>query len=355
MPHWPRTTRSGASRRRTAPGGQATAALASLAALLLNACAGAGSAAPARREVWGFTAFWDSASSSSVARNGAALDAIVTTWIALDTAGGLPQALHIDSSLSPRVPARRLTLVTSYLHPSFRPATIRRLAANPRGLARAAGAIAVAMTTAQHEGAVLDFEALTPGDLPSLLAVVKSIADTLHARKLGPVVVAIPAADSFAYPARPLLEAGADLLLPMLYDQHWAGGSAGPVAEPRWVEETLRARVREAGAERIVAGLPLYGYSWAEAGKGVTVTFSEARSGRGGGAPLTRDSATGSLRGALSSGGEVWVTDATLLRELFSVVEREGVSRIALWYIGQEDPAIWQDLRSRTGFRSPGR
>ena len=41
-------------------------------------CGGTGSAsnAPAPREVWGFTAFWDTASVSSVARNGAALSAV---------------------------------------------------------------------------------------------------------------------------------------------------------------------------------------------------------------------------------------------------------------------------------------
>jgi spore germination protein YaaH len=304
----------------------------------------------AQREVWGFTAFWDSASAASVARNGASLDALVTTWIALDTATGLPTTLHLDSASANRVPARRLALVTSYIHPSFRPATIRRLAANPRLLSRVAGLVASALTAAGNEGAVLDFESHTPGDLPALLAVVSTIADTLHARRLGPVVVAVPALDTTSYPGQRIIDAGADMILPMLYDQHWAGGAPGPVAEPRWVDRALGIRVREVGPSRVAAGLPLYGYRWPAAGQGVTVSFAEASRGVDGEVvSLARDSATGSLRGDFAAGGQVWVTDATLLRNLLTVVEQHGVTAVALWYVGQEDPAIWGEGILRSG------
>ena len=200
------------------------------------------------------------------------------------------------------------------------------------------------MTAARHTGVVLDFEALAASDLAALGAVIKAIADTVGSRGLGPVVVAIPAMDTVAYPARAILNAGADLVLPMLYDQHWAGGEPGPIAEPRWVEEALTVRVAEVGAARIVAGLPLYGYRWPAGGTGTTVSHAEAGVWNGTAVQLTRDSATGSMRGAIAGGGQVWVTDAELLARLVAVVERQGVRRFALWYVGQEDPAIWRTL-----------
>lgn len=304
-------------------------------------CTGPGTAAARQqsREVWGFTAFWDSLSAQSAARNGRALDGLVTTWIALDTSGRPPAVLFSDSASRPRVPERRLALVTSYVHPSFRPAAIRRLAANPRGLSRAAGAIAATMESARNRGAVLDFEALLPGDLPALASVIRTLSDTLRTRGLGPVVVAVPAADTLAYPGRAILEAGADFILPMLYDQHWAGGPAGPISAREWVDANLRMRIREVGAARIVAGLPLYGYRWSAPGKAVTVTFAQAAT-----AALARDSVTGSLRASLPRGGEVWVTDAKLLGELMSIAHRQGVKRFALWHIGQEDPSVWRTV-----------
>ncbi|HLA15224.1 MAG TPA: hypothetical protein VJZ25_09395 [Gemmatimonadaceae bacterium] len=317
-------------------------------------CAGPGAAAGRQqpREVWGFTAFWDTLSRKSAARNGASLDGLVTTWIALDTAGRLPAVLFVDSSKAPRVPERRLALITSYLHPSFRPSAIRRLAANPRGLARAASSIAATMASARHRGAVLDFEDLAPGDFPALAAVVRTLSDTLRTRGLGPVVVAVPAGDTAAYPGRALLEAGTDFLLPMLYDQHWAGGGPGPVSAPKWVDSTLRTRIREVGASRIIAGLPLYGYRWPSAGKGVTVTFAEASAAAAG--SLARDEATGTLHARLAGGGEVWVTDATLLKALVTIAEAQGVRRFALWYVGQEDPSVWRTLFERSGGKHGG-
>ena len=311
-----------------------------------SGCTGPNAAAARQqqREIWGFTAFWDSLSTASAARNGGALDALVTTWIALDSSGGSPSVLFLDTPATGRTPERRIALVTSYIHPSFRPAAIRRLAANPRGLSRAASKIAATMESARNRGAVLDFEALEKGDLPALAAVIRTLSDTLRTRGLGPVAVAVPAGDTIAYPGLVLVQAGADLVLPMLYDQHWAGGPAGPVSSREWAESNLRIRIREVGAARVVAGLPLYGYRWSSPGKAVTVTFSEAAT-----VALTRDSATGSLRASLPRGGEVWVTDAQLLGELMAIAEAQGVQRFALWYIGQEDPGVWRRVLVRTG------
>src|SRR3990170_2655259 len=86
-------------------------------------CAGPGSAAGRQqpREVWGFTAFWDTLSRKSAARNGASLDGLVTTWIALDTAGRLPAVLFVDSSRAPRVPERRPAPLPPPPPPPFRP------------------------------------------------------------------------------------------------------------------------------------------------------------------------------------------------------------------------------------------
>ena len=320
--------------------------LSALSMAIGSSCTGpsAGAARQQQREIWGFTAFWDSLSTRSAARNGGALDALVTTWITLDSSGRSPAVLFRDSIASGRIPDRRIALITSYIHPSFRPAAIRRLAANPRGLSRAASSIAQTMELAGNRGAVLDFEALEKGDLPALAAVVRTVSDTLRTRGLGPVAVAVPASDTIAYPGRALVQAGADLILPMLYDQHWAGGPPGPVSARQWVETNLRMRISEVGAPRVVAGLPLYGYRWSSPGKAVTVTFAEAAT-----AALTRDSTTGSLRASLAHGGEVWVTDAQLLGELMSIAEDQGVTRFALWYIGQEDPAVWRTVLVRPG------
>ena len=332
----------------TTHGGPVALAHAVLLLAGLGACAGAQTANQGEptREVWAFTAFWDPRSATSLARHGSELTAAVTTWIALDTLTGAPVTLYADS-LRGSEPAR-MALLTSWFDDRFHPASVRRLASDPDRLARAAAFTARALQEGGHRGLVLDFEEHSARDLPTLLRVVRTIADTLAAHRLGPLAIAIPAMDTAAYPARALLEAGADFVIPMLYDQHWGGGNAGPVAAPDWVARALDVRLRETDASRIVAGLPLYGYQWARAGAGQTVTHAEAvQRAADAGARLERDSATATLRATLPAGDEIWVTDATLLGQLLTVVHGAGINRVALWHIGQEDPAVWPLLRER--------
>ena len=312
----------------------------------LGACAGAQSATQedSAPEIWAFTAFWDPRSAQSLARNGGSLATAVTTWIALDTLTGTPVTLYADTLRSSQ-PAR-MALLTSWFGDRFHPSSLRRLASDPQRLAQAAAFTAGALEAGGHRGLVLDFEEHEARDLPMLLLAVRTIADTLAARELGPLAIAIPAMDTVAYPARALIDAGADFIIPMLYDQHWAGGQAGPVAAPDWVAAALAVRLRETDGSKIVAGLPLYGYHWQKDGAGETVTHPEAvqrAAAMGGG--LQRDSATSTLRATSPSGGEIWVTDAELLGRLIAVVEAAGVNRLALWHLGQEDPAVWPLLR----------
>jgi spore germination protein YaaH len=237
-----------------------------------------------------------------------------------------------------------MAIVTSWHGERFHPRTVRRLARDRASLARAAAAVARHAEAMRYDGLVLDLEALEPRDRAALLRVVREFTRAAHARGVRQVIVAVPATDTASYPAKPLL-AAADLILPMLYDQHWAGGEPGPIADPAWVREALALRVREAGAANVVAALPTYGYRWIRGRPTENVSFSEAqRIATTQGTSLTRDAATQTLR-ARRDPWELWVTDATLLAALMHEVRMLGVSRIALWRLGQEDPAIWPLLK----------
>lgn len=301
--------------------------------------------APAR-ELWGFTAFWDPRSTASLTSHGVALDVAVTTWISLDSITGEPGVQHAAPHRRGGA-GRSMALVTSWQRDRFHPAAVRRLAADPARLRAGAARMAREAVRLGHRGLVLDFEGHEAADTAALRSVVAAFAHAARDAGAGPVSVCIPATDTLAYPARLFIGAGAAFVLPMLYDQHWAGGTAGPVAAPAWVRRWLDVRVREVGAGRVVAGLPLYGYRWPASGTGETVTYAEAvalvaRAGT----RLTRDSASATLRATLPD-GQVWVTDAHVLGRLVDEARRAGVSRVAVWYVGQEDPAAWAVLQRR--------
>lgn len=298
-------------------------------------------------EVWAFTGPWDSASDASLARHIGALDVAVTGWIALDSATVEPTlpSLYADHFTPGKERAARFAMVTSWHGQSFHPSSIRTLAANPARLGRVARRIADAARRAGYRGLVLDFEDHTPADLPGLLVVVKAMTDSAHALGLSRVAIAVTAADTAGYPTRALLGA-TDLLIPMLYDQHWTTSPPGPISDPAWVRSTLMARLAGVDPNRIVAGLGVYAYRWPRGKPGEALSYAEARrAAAGGGKVFVRDGASQTLQATLANGDQLWVNDARLVQTLIGVVTSLGVKRVSLWRLGQEDPGVWGVLR----------
>ena len=313
------------------------------APLLLAACA---TMAPPERpetrgELWGFTAPWDPRSAQSVLAHQGALDAVVTGWIALDSVTLQPVVLFRDTlTMRLRAGVHPMALVTTYQGTRFHPETIRGLATDSALLGRVARDVAASAVRAGYRGIVLDMEGMTAADLPALLSVTGAIADSAHEHGLAPVAFALPATDTMAYPARPLLHA-LDLLVVMLYDQHWLTSPPGPIAEPAWVRRVLSIRVAEAGgAERLVAAFPTYGYQWRQDSATAVLSYDDASRLAPG---LVRDTASMTLH-AEGARWTIWASDAILLDSLVREARRAGVTRIALWRLGLEDPALWTRL-----------
>jgi spore germination protein YaaH len=233
-----------------------------------------------------------------------------------------------------------MAIVTSWHGERFHTASILRLARDPAALARTASTIARHAQSMRYAGLVIDFETLAAADLDEQLRVLRAIADSARARGVRTITVAVPATDTIAYPAKPLLRV-ADAIIPMLYDEHWAGSSPGPVASPRWVRGALALRVREAGAGRVIAGFPTYGYRWIRDQPTEALGYDEARGvAARAGVSLARDAATQSLH-ARAGNWDLWIADAGTLRTLVGIARELGVDRVALWRLGREDPAIW--------------
>ena len=299
---------------------------------------------PARTQLWTFTGPWDTASDTSLARHADAIDIAVTGWIALDSATAAPvwpSPYNDDARLPERT--ARFAIVTSWHGLSFHPSSVRSLGSNRVRLGQVAQRIAEVARRAGYRGLVLDFEDQEPRDLSRLLAVVTAITDSAHAHGLNQVAIAVPAADTAAYPTRALL-AVTDFVLPMLYDEHWTTSPPGAISDPAWVRGTLAARIAGVDRNRIVAGLPTYAYRWPRGKAGEQLSFDDARRGaERSGAKLTRDASTQTLHATAPNGDQYWVTDAELLRTLVGVVRSLGVERVSLWRLGQEDPAIWRE------------
>ncbi|MGI8546555.1 MAG: hypothetical protein ACR2M1_04355 [Gemmatimonadaceae bacterium] len=325
-----------------------------VASVIVLACASGCVSVSARphgsSEFWGFTAPWDPRSAASVAAHRSDLGVVVSGFITLDSVSLRPITVFGDtatvSSPGNAGNPRKMALVTAYEGNRFHPETIRILAENATERARTAGAVGLLAGNAHYRGLILDFEGLTPADLDGLIRVAREIADSARAHGVSPIAMAIPATDTAAYPARPLLSA-VDILVVMLYDQHWLTSPPGPIAAPNWMARALGMRVGEVGPSRLVAALPTYGYQWRSDSATAVVSFDDAEQlARAAHVPLVRDPASATLH-AETPLWSVWVSDATLLDSLVNGSRTLGVSKFALWRLGLEDPRMWTTVIKR--------
>jgi spore germination protein YaaH len=314
-----------------------------IALVTLTACVHLPSQPRVQPAYWGFTGPWDRNSNASVEVHGSSLDRVITGWIALDTTSFRPVQLYPDSiGKQPLVASRAMALITTYLGSRFHPEIIRGLGDNAQVSAMTAGLIAALVDSGAYRGVVIDFEGMTSRDLDQLLTVTKAVSDSVRAHGVATVVIAVPAADTAAYPAALLLQS-ADFIMPMLYDQHWATSPPGPIAAPDWVNRSLGTRVAEVGAARIVAAFPLYGYRWRRNAPAEVISYDDARRlASMTNTPLTRDHASATLHALSPEGWEIWVSDRVLLEALVREARELGVTTFALWRLGLEDPAVWE-------------
>ena len=292
---------------------------------------------PPLEAIWGFTAPWDTRSDTSVRANSSKLDAIVTGWIQLDSVTAVPSLRYPDDA-SRTATGQRFALVTSWHGARFHPEMIRRLASDAGALALAASRVGALVADKGYRGVVLDFEEQSPADLALTIRVASAIGDSAKAHGAALTAIALPAADTAGYPTRAFIPA-LDFVVVMLYDEHWSTSAPGPIATPEWVRRTLGQRL---GASRVVAALPVYGYLWRANQPGEPLSFDDARrAALQANVELLRDPASLSLHAIQPGSWELWMPDADLLRALRAEVGRLGVTRIALWRLGLEDPRVW--------------
>ncbi len=205
-----------------------------------------------------------------------------------------------------------------------------------------------------YDGVNLDFEGIAPQDRQAFTSFVEALANSLHAHGYY-LTLSIPAETandpsnswSGAYSYRALGKA-ADLVMIMAYDDHYAQGSPGKVAPASWVDAVTRYAVTEMAPQKVVLGIPAYGYDWGPTGEPAeALSFGQAA--------RLDNLYYGGRAGAhfnYTAGGvvhEVYFSDATTFTHELAVAAALNVRGIALWRLGLEDPTMWRLLSPITG------
>ncbi len=286
------------------------------------------------------------------------IDLVVYFGLHLDASGNLTNPTGGDSAgleaAAKRYSRPLLAAVNNVNAYGFDRDSVHAVLASPTARARAVENI-YRLVRGRYAGINLDLEALYPSDRNAYTDFVQQVADRLRPEGYL-VTLAVPAktadnrwdgwSGAYDYDA---LGRIADYVVIMSYDEHWAGGPAGPVASLGWVEKVARYAEAHIPPAKILLGMPTYGYDWPATGTARGLTSpGAARKAAAVGAAVRWDAAAQVPYFNYWDRGwtvhTVYFENASSLAAKVDLVLRRRLAGIALWRLGYEDPAVWEGV-----------
>lgn len=126
----------------------------------------------------------------------------------------------------------------------------------------------------RYDGVNIDFEFISPTDADFFTQFLRELKNTLGADKIVSVAVfARTGRENWpvAYQYKAIGQI-VDRVVVMAYDYSYPDSAAGPVAPLWWVRDVGNYMMANIPREKILLGLPTYGYNWGPTGRAVTVT-----------------------------------------------------------------------------------
>ena len=210
------------------------------------------------------------------------------------------------------------------------------------------------------QGINLDFEGINPEDRAAYTAFVRRVSEELHARGYL-VTIDVPAKThddpSARWPgAFDYVEIGklCDYVMLMIYDENVPGGSPGPVGSVGWDDRVLAYAKTVIPKEKILMGIPFYGYDWAEDNSAFSFLHEsviDRIEKAGAEVQWDEESQTPWFSYTDPTGGKrtAYFENCESVAAKLKIAARHDAGGICIWSLGGEDPAIWGEIRKYRG------
>lgn len=297
----------------------------------------------------------DNAPHASLSKYSDNINAIATFSYQVDANGNLKltgqsQKKSVDFANSNNI--KPLVLIHNFNNGTFDKGLSHAVLSDAKKRKKLIDNILVVMSKEEYSGVNIDIENIYWYDRANYTALIKDLK-----AKLAPygflTTVSIPAKTSDTYKSNnwsgafDYKEIGkyADRILLMTYDEHYFGGAPGPIASYPWVDKVLAYATSIIPSQKLLLGIPGYGYDWSSKGnKAVTFknvagmlssTSSQSLWDSNAKSPYftyTRDGVTHT----------VWYEDAQSLSYKLPLVEKYKLGGIGIWKLGYDNDAFWQ-------------
>ena len=315
--------------------------------------------------VAGFYVNWADNSLASLTRNVDKLDWVVGEWAFIPANADTllirikPEVLDLVESRPAKSRPELFLMLSNFVAEGedssagdFDSESVRRFLGNPVARANAVRQLRAAVVQHGLAGTTLDIENFAPDLHANVLSFARELQQEMHAiGRLSTQAVAVSEDDDYIRRAAEVN----DRLFPMLFDEHYSSGDAGPVASQRFFVTQAERFARLVDPSKLIFMVGAYGYDWNDRDavlhhRAEAVSFQEImRVARGRGRAQPRLDA-GSLNpfirwtDADSTEHVVWYLDAISAYNQMLVGHRLGAAGHAIWRLGGEDPSLWRAI-----------
>jgi len=251
---------------------------------------------------------------------------------------------------------------------NFTSSEVSALLSNPTARGRAINNLVTEVQKADGDGVNIDFEYVLEPQRDNLVTFMTDLTNTFHTQIPGShVSIDMPAVDWWDSYDLARLGAAVDALMIMGYDYHWSGSTeAGPVAplvtNGKWsgssynVSDTISTYLEETSSDKILLGVPYYGYDWEVSSSNVPANTT------------SRGSATTYAEAAVAttsynrqwdsdsytpfyqySNRQVWYDDAESLGHKYDLVNDNNLAGIGIWALGYDGSRteLWDKMAEK--------
>jgi spore germination protein YaaH len=142
-----------------------------------------------------------------------------------------------------------------------------------------------------------------------------------------------------------------DQIAIMTYDEHYPGGTAGPVASIGWVENVVKYAVTVIPKEKIMLGVAAYGYDWSASGTkayGINGMNNLAATNN---AIVKWDDVSKSpyfnYTDASGIAHSAWFENGQSVGYKLDLVNSYNLNGIAIWRLGLENTDYWTSIKTK--------
>jgi spore germination protein YaaH len=232
---------------------------------------------------------------------------------------------------------------------------VARMLHHPALLKQQVSAIVALVLAHRYAGIDIDYENLRTADRHAFTVFITDLAAALHAHGKTLSVAVFAKTSNAGYGQANLAQdyaaigRAADQVRVMAYNYHWAASPPGPVAPIGWVRAVLRYAKTQIPANKIILGIPLYGFDWS-GGRGSAVTWLRAfqLATRYHARPSYDTAAQEPWFDYTAAGHRhvVWFENQASSQAKFEAASGSGAGGIFLWMFGYEDTSTWGALHA---------